>query len=120
MTATALAALDHIALTVPNLDDQVDRLTNAFGMVVRVRMPGFAVVVDPITDFKMELSASDDGDVHVRHFGFRADDVDAAHASLVAAGMATSAPPHRQEMAGMYQSSLTAPGIVEVQLVKYD
>jgi hypothetical protein len=25
--------IDHIALTVPNLDDQVDRLTGAFGMV---------------------------------------------------------------------------------------
>jgi catechol 2,3-dioxygenase-like lactoylglutathione lyase family enzyme len=26
--------IDHIALTVPNLDEQVDRLTSAFGMVV--------------------------------------------------------------------------------------
>ena len=26
--------IDHIALTVPDLDEQVDRLTSAFGMVV--------------------------------------------------------------------------------------
>jgi catechol 2,3-dioxygenase-like lactoylglutathione lyase family enzyme len=117
---TASPALDHIALTVPNLDEQVDRLTSAFGMVVRLRTEHFAVVVDPASDFKFELSASEDGEVRVRHLGFRADDVDAAHAELVAAGMETRAAPHRQDFAQMYTSYLTQPGGVEVQLVKYD
>jgi catechol 2,3-dioxygenase-like lactoylglutathione lyase family enzyme len=117
---TASPELDHIALTVPDLDEQVERLTSAFGMEVRVRMPGFAVIVDTRSDLKLELSASDDGEVHVRHLGFRADDVDAAHATLVAAGMETSAAPHRQDFAGMYTSSLQQPGCLEVQLVKYD
>jgi catechol 2,3-dioxygenase-like lactoylglutathione lyase family enzyme len=84
MTATdpadAVAALDHIALTVPNLDDQIERLTRAFGMVVRLRTEHFAVIVDSRSDFKFELSASEDGEVHVRHLGFRADDVDATRA----------------------------------------
>jgi catechol 2,3-dioxygenase-like lactoylglutathione lyase family enzyme len=31
------AGIDHIALTMPNLDEQVDRLTSAFGMVVESR-----------------------------------------------------------------------------------
>jgi len=113
-------ALDHIALTVPNLDEQVDRLTSAFGMVVRSRSEFFAVVVDPATDFKLELSPSDDGEVHVRHLGFRADDVDAAHAHLVAAGMDSRSDPQRNDFASMYTSFLTQPGVVEVQLVKYD
>jgi Glyoxalase/Bleomycin resistance protein/Dioxygenase superfamily len=117
---TAFPALDHIALTVPNLDDQVERLITAFGMVAQLRSEGFAVVVDPASDLKLELSASDDGDVHVRHLGFRADDVDAAHASLVAAGMETRTAPHRQDFARMYASFLGQPGGVEVQLVKYD
>jgi Glyoxalase/Bleomycin resistance protein/Dioxygenase superfamily len=117
---TASPAFDHIALAVPNLDEQVERLTSALGMVVRLRFPGFAVIVDPGTDVKFELSASDDGEVHVRHLGFRADDVDAAHATLVATGMDTSAAPHRQDFASMYTSSLQEPGCVEVQLVKYD
>ena len=117
---TAFPALDHIALTVPNLDDLVERLTTAFGMVAQLRLEHFAVVVDPGSDFKLELSASDDGEVHVRHLGFRIDDVDAAHASLVAAGMETSAAPHRQDFARMYTSFLHQPGGVEVQLVKYD
>ncbi len=124
MTATdpagAVAALDHIALTVPNLDDQIERLTSAFGMVIRLRTEHFAVLVDPRSDFKFELSRSDDDEVHVRHLGFRADDVDASHASLVAAGMETRAAPHRQDFAAMYTSFLTQPGGVEVQLVKYD
>jgi len=117
---TTSPALDHIALTVPNLDEQIERLTNALGMVVKLRMEGFAVVVDPGSDLKFELSASPDGDVHVRHLGFRADDVDAAHAGLLAAGMETSEEPHRQDYGGMYTSFLKQPGCVEVQLVRYD
>jgi len=117
---TASPALDHIALTVPNVDDQVERLTTAFGMVAQFRSEHFAVVVDPGSDFKLELSTSDDGEVHLRHLGFRTDDVDAAHARLVAAGMETSAVPQRQDFARMYTSFLKQPGGVEVQLVKYD
>src|SRR5262249_51816779 len=113
-------ALDHIALTVPDLDEQVDRLITAFGMVARFRSEQFAVVVDPASDFKLELSRSDDGEVHVRHLGFTVDDVDTAHASLVAAGMDTVAAPQRQDFAGMYTSYLGQPGGVEVQLVDYD
>jgi catechol 2,3-dioxygenase-like lactoylglutathione lyase family enzyme len=112
--------LDHIALTVPNLDAQVERLTSAFGMVVQFRTEHFAVIVDPGSELKFELSTSDDDGVHVRHLGFRAIDVDAAHASLVAAGMETNAAPQRQDFANMYTSYLTQPGGLEVQLVKYD
>jgi catechol 2,3-dioxygenase-like lactoylglutathione lyase family enzyme len=115
-----MPALDHLALTVPNLDEQVDRFVSAFGMEVQLRFDGFAVVVDPATGFKFELSASDHDDVHVRHLGFRTDDVDGSHAMLVGAGMETSVAPHRQEAARMYTSSLTQSGVVEVQLVKYD
>jgi hypothetical protein len=117
---TAFPALDHIALTVPNVDDHVERLATAFGMVAQFRSEHFALVVDPGSDFKLELSSSDDGEVHLRHLGFRADDVDAAHASLVAAGMANTAEPHRRDFAGMYTSFLQQPGGVEIQLVKYD
>jgi hypothetical protein len=117
---TASPALDHIALTVPDLGAQVERLTTAFGMVAELQSDFFAVVVDPGTGLKLELSPSDDGEVHVRHLGFRADDVDAAHASLVAAGMETKTAPQRQDFAGMYASFLEQRGGVEVQLVKYD
>ena len=112
--------IDHIAMTVPDLDEQVDRLTSAFGMVVEARMDGFALVSDPASGLKLELGRSEDSDVHFRHFGFRADDLDGAHDHLVEAGMETSEPPHRRDFAGMYTSFLTQPGCVEVQLVRYD
>jgi catechol 2,3-dioxygenase-like lactoylglutathione lyase family enzyme len=112
--------IDHIALTVPDLDEQVERLTSTFGMVVEGRTDFFAVVADPVSGLKIELSRSDDAEVHFRHMGFRADDVDAAHDRLVESGMATSEAPHRRDFAGMYTSFLTQPGGVEVQLVKYD
>jgi hypothetical protein len=117
---TATPVFDHIALTVPNIDEQVDRLHRDFGMVVQMRSEFFAVVVDPGSGLKFELSRSDDDDVHVRHLGFRADDVDAAHADLVTAGMESAQAPHRQDFAGMYTSYLQQAGGVEVQLVKYD
>ena len=116
----AFPFFDHIALTVPDLDEQVERLTGAFGMEARVRSDHFAVVVDPSSGCKFELGRSEDGQVHVRHLGFRAEDVDGTHEHLVALGMETRLAPHRQDFAGMYTSYLVQAGGVEVQLVKYD
>ena len=112
--------IDHLALAVPDLDAQVDRLTTAFGMIVEHRFEHFALVTDPTSGLKLELSRSDDAEVHLRHLGFRADDVDGAHHDLVAAGMETREAPHRRDFAGMYTSFLAQRGGVEVQLVRYD
>lgn len=112
--------IDHIALAVPDLDDQVDRLTRSFGMVVEARTEFFALMTDPASGLKLELGRSDDPDVHFRHLGFRADDVDRTHERLVEAGMETSEAPHRRDLAGMYTSFLKQRGGVEVQLVHYD
>ena len=112
--------IDHIAFTVPDLDEQVDRLTATFGMVVEGRTDQFALISDPASGLKLELGRSADGEVHLRHLGFRADDVDGAHAQLVATGMTTSQAPHHRDFAGMYTSFLTQPGGIEVQLVRYD
>ena len=117
---TTFPAFDHIALTVPDLANQVERLSHDLGLEVRMRSEHFAVLVDPRTDVKLELSRSDDDEVHLRHLGFRTDDVDSAHASLVAAGMQTRAAPQRQDFAAMYTSYLTQAGGAEIQLVNYD
>jgi len=117
---TTSPAFDHVALTVPDVEGLVDRLTTAFGMEAQIRSEHFAVVRDPGTDVKFELSRSDDGGVHLRHLGFRADDVDAAHATLVTAGMETTREPQRQDFASMYTSFLQQSEGVEIQLVKYD
>ena len=113
-------AFDHIAFNVPDFDQQVDRLVNDFGMTVQMRSERFAIVSDPATGLKFEIGRSEDAAVQFRHLGFRADDVDAAHKTLLAAGMETSRPPHRQDFARMYTSFLAQPGGLEVQLVKYD
>ena len=115
-----LPIFDHIALTVPDLDAQVDRLQREFGMVVQSRFGGFAIVADPTTGLTFELGRSADAEVHFRHLGFRADDVDATHAALLDAGMQVEHAPHRRDFARMYTSFLRQPGGVEVQLVKYD
>ena len=112
--------LDHIAFTVPNLDELVERLTGAFGMVIETRAGPFAVLADPASGLKLELGQSGDAGVHFRHLGFRADDVDGAHESLAGAGMQASVAPHRRDFARMYTSFLKQPDGFEVQLVKYD
>ena len=112
--------VDHLALTVPDLDHQVDRLTGEFGMVVEHRSDFFALLTDPGSGLKLELGRSDDAEVHFRHLGFRAEDVDGAHERLVEAGMASREAPHRRDFARMYTSYLEQPGGLEVQLVKYD
>ena len=112
--------IDHIALMVPDLDEQVDRLTSAFGMVIEGRSDSFALIADPASGLKLELSRSDDSQVHFRHLGFRSDDVDGAHESLVNAGMESSEAPHRRDFARMYTSFLKQQGGLEVQLVNYD
>jgi catechol 2,3-dioxygenase-like lactoylglutathione lyase family enzyme len=112
--------IDHIALTVPDLDEQVDRLASAFGMDVESRNEFFALLADPSTGLKIELGRSDDSEVHFRHLGYRADDVDGTHESLVAAGMESREAPHQRDFARMYTSFLKQRGGLEVQLVKYD
>ena len=112
--------IDHIALAVPDLAAQLDRLEHDLEMVVLARSEHFALVSDPGSGLKLELSRSEDERVHLRHLGFRTDDVDATHEELVAAGMASSEAPHRRDVARMYTSFLTEPGGVEVQLVAYD
>ena len=115
-----LPTLDHIALTVPDLAAQVARLQDTFGMVVHSQFDRFALVSDPVTGLKLELSQSEDAEVHFRHFGFQTNDVDATHQSLVDEGMTSSESPHRRDFAAMYTSFLKDKGGVEVQLVKYD
>jgi hypothetical protein len=112
--------LDHIALTVPDLDGLVERLTVAFGMSAEVRSDQFALLVDRTTGLKLELGRSGDAETHFRHLGFHTDDVDGAHETLARAGMEVSEAPHRRDFARMYTSFLKQPGGLEVQLVKYD
>ncbi len=113
-------AFDHVAFTVPDLQGLVDRLTADFGMVAEVRSDQFALVVDPTSGLKLELGQSGDADVHLRHLGFRADDVARTHATLVEAGMEDAVRPHRRDFARMFTSFLKQPGGLEIQLVKYD
>jgi catechol 2,3-dioxygenase-like lactoylglutathione lyase family enzyme len=117
---TGTPTLDHIAFTTPDLDGLIERLTGAFGMTVQVRTDQFAVVADPGTGLTLELGRSADEAVHFRHLGFRTEDVDGAHQTLVEAGLEAVNAPHRRDFARMYTSFLKLPGAIEAQLVKYD
>ena len=117
---TEVPAFDHVALAIPNLDEQVERLTTMLGFVVDRRSEHYALVSDPASGIKFELSESSDGEAHFRHLGFRTPDVDGAHSALIEAGMISTEAPHRRDFASMYTSFLKEASGLEVQLVKYD
>jgi hypothetical protein len=119
-TMTGISGFDHIAIAVPNLPQQVDRLKTLMGLVVQFESDKYALVADPSSGFKIELTESTDTDAHFRHLGFRADDVTIAHQSLVEAGMTSTVAPERRDFARMTTAFLTEQNGLEVQLVKYD
>ena len=107
----------HIDFVVP--EHVIDKAAVP-AFLISLQFDGFAIVRDPATGITLELGRSEDAEVHFRHLGFRADDVDGAHEGLVAAGMQTDEAPHRRDFAGMYTSFLAQPGGLGVQLVRYD
>jgi hypothetical protein len=115
---TSIQGFDHIALAVPDLDGFVNQMIG-MGMAVVSRQEKFALLADPASGFKLELSVSS-GEAQFRHLGFRAADVDTAYEQLVSAGMATVEKPHRRDFAKMRTAFLKEKNGVEVQLVKYD
>jgi catechol 2,3-dioxygenase-like lactoylglutathione lyase family enzyme len=115
-----ISGFDHIALAVPNLDEQIERLTTLMGMVVQSKSDRYALVADPRSGFKIELSLSADAETHFRHLGFRTSDVDAGHRILVDSGFISTEAPHRRDFARMYTAFLKDESGLEVQLVKYD
>jgi catechol 2,3-dioxygenase-like lactoylglutathione lyase family enzyme len=117
---SGISGFDHIAIAVPHLSEQVDRLTNLMGMIVQGQSETYALLADPTSGFKIELNESNDGEAHFRHLGFRTDDVDAAHESLVEAGMMSTVAPERREFARMRTAFLKEQNGLEIQLVNYD
>ena len=117
---TGITSFDHVAFAVPDINEQVERLTTLMGMVVQSQSEAYALVADPVSGFKIELSRSADGEAHFRHLGFTTDDVDGAHDALVEAGMTSTEPPHRRDFARMRTAFLKEQSGLEVQLVDYD
>src|SRR3954471_12726540 len=118
---TDITSFDHIAIAVPDLNAQVERLTTMMGMVVAQRQgDAYALIADPVSGFKIELNQSDDGEAHFRHLGFTTPNVDADHAALVEASMASAEAPHRRDFARMRTAFLKEQSGLEVQLVDYD
>ena len=115
-----IEGFDHVAIAVPNLIDEVERLTTMMGMVIQASSEHHALLADRTSGFQIELTESTDGQSHFRHLGFRATDVQAAHNALVEAGMESTEKPHRREFAKMFTSFLKETSGLEIQLVKYD
>jgi catechol 2,3-dioxygenase-like lactoylglutathione lyase family enzyme len=117
---SGISGFDHIAISVLDLDAQVERLTDSFGMTVLGRAERYALLADPVSGFKIEMNQADEGEARFRHLGFRTADVDGEHDALLEAGMAEVEAPHRRDFARMRTSFLREANGLEFQLVKYD
>ena len=115
-----IIGFDRIAIAVPDLDAQVERLTSAFGMTILGRSERYALLADPASGFKIEMNQADEGEARFRHLGFRTADVDSEHKTLLDTGMAEVEAPHRRDFARMRTSFLREANGLEFQLVKYD
>jgi len=109
--------MDHIAIAVPSVADQVARFV-AMGLTVLTQTDAYALVADPASGFKIELN-QEPGEARFRHIGFQSDDVDGGHDELVASGVASTEAPHRREFARMRTAFLRDTNGLEYQLVAY-
>ena len=117
--------LDHVALAVADLDERIAFFTQHMGMTLR-RMgkeistgSRIAMLGDPASGFKLELIESADRS-GLQHIARRVDDVPAAFAAMVDAGMKPLREPRRIEPAKADSALVEDPSGLMVQLVRYD
>jgi len=117
-----VAAFDHVAIEVPDLDAFVEAMTA--GGLMRLLRRGtrtgsgqrLAMLVDDHGQ-KVELIEGDA--VRFLHLAFEVADVDDTHSTLLGAGGGAVRAPHRIEPARARSAVVRIAG-VEVQLVRYD
>jgi catechol 2,3-dioxygenase-like lactoylglutathione lyase family enzyme len=115
-----IQCLDHVAFAVADIDRQVRFFTTALHMTVQSQSEQHALVADPVSGFKIELTKSDGPATQFLHLGIRAAEIDTAYEKLVAQGVTTVHPPHRREFAHMRTAFVKDAGGLEIQLVTYD
>jgi catechol 2,3-dioxygenase-like lactoylglutathione lyase family enzyme len=122
----SIGAIDHVALGVPDLDARVELLVRDFAL----RLLRYGNV--PATGARMAMLADADGNrlelvetpgadaPTFLHLAFRTPDVDAAHADALAAGLASTRPPHPLP-ADRARTALVSDGRgLQLQLIAYD
>lgn len=121
-----MTRVDHVALEVADLDARLALLTGPLGMTVQRRGtlrsdPSRRVVMlGDGTGFKLELVDSADGHDRLGHVAWHVDDVVGAHDDLLAAGCAPVRPPAEFAPARSTTATVTDPGGLAVQLVRYE
>lgn len=118
-----MAALDHVALEVPDLDAFVTDVERAG--LLRVLRRGVRGgtgqrLVMLVDDRGQKLEIIEGGELRVLHVAFEVDDVESAHQALVADGYAGIRSPHRIPAAAATSSVVRGASGAEVQLVRYD
>jgi catechol 2,3-dioxygenase-like lactoylglutathione lyase family enzyme len=123
-TAAGIGQLDHVALGVHDLDERIAFLTGVLGMTLRrigkhVKSGGRIAMIADLNGFKLELIELPDDEPAFQHLAYRVEDVEAAHASLVARGCTTIRGPHEIGAAKAMTALVEDPSGLQIQVITY-
>ena len=122
--AAAIGQLDHVALGVHDLDERIAFLTGTLGMTLKrigqhVKTGGRIAMIADSNGFKLELIELPNHEPGFQHLAYRVEDVEAAHASLVAQGCASIRGPHEIGAAKAVTALVEDPSGTQIQVIKY-
>ena len=126
LAGTMGEGIDHFAMGVRDLDEQIRLLTTTQGW--RLIRTGtqystgnrIAMLADPRTGFKLELVETRSERPELLHVAYQVEDVDGEHRRLTEAGYTTVSPPHQLKAARAYTALLEDPTGLKVQIIRYD
>ncbi len=119
-----IGQLDHVALGVHDLDERIAFLTGTLGMTLKrigkhVKTGGRIAMIADSNGFKLELIELPNDEPGFQHLAYRVEDVEAAHASLVAQGCTTIRGPHEIGAAKAFTALVEDPSGTQIQVVTY-
>ncbi|MDR7450185.1 MAG: VOC family protein [Armatimonadota bacterium] len=120
-----LQGIDHFAMGVRDLEEQVRHLTASQGWQLLRWGTQYstgdriALLVDPVTGLKLELIENRSERPQLIHVAYRSDDVVADHERLVSMGYRSLVKPHDLKAARSVSALLEDPAGLKVQLICY-
>jgi catechol 2,3-dioxygenase-like lactoylglutathione lyase family enzyme len=120
-----IGAMDHVALGVRDIEQQLALLTGLLGMTIKrrgtqVKSGRPIVLLADANGFKLELIEIDADEPAFMHLAYRVDDVAGAYDRLLAQGCESIRAPHELTAARAESALVQDPSKLRVQIIKYE
>jgi catechol 2,3-dioxygenase-like lactoylglutathione lyase family enzyme len=119
-----IGQLDHVALSVHDMDERIAFLTGTLGMTLKrmgthFKSGGRIAMIADANGFKLELIELPNEPAGLQHVAYRVDDVDAAYSRLVEEGCTGIRGPHELSSAKAVTALVEDKSGLQVQVIKY-